>query len=85
MSEIELAKLNNNELVYGTYEEVESYCDENDTCVDRYLNHVNPATVQKAFRYIGKSMCDPYSIARPIYEWNEDGSFKGYTVFKEKF
>ena len=30
---IELAKLQNGELVYGTYEEVEAHADKNDTCV----------------------------------------------------
>ena len=35
---IELAKLQNGELVYGLYEEVEDYAYENDTCVDRYLD-----------------------------------------------
>ena len=30
MNNIELAKLNNNELVYGTYEEVEEYDDDSE-------------------------------------------------------
>ena len=82
---MELAKLNNSELVYGTYDEVEAYAEQKDSCVDRYFDHVNPATVQKNFKYIGNSMCDPYSISKPIYKWNGDGSFAGYTTFKEKF
>jgi len=85
MNTTELAKLDNNELIYGTYDEVESYCEKNDTCVDRYFNHVNPSTVQKAFTYVGNSMCDPYAIAKPIYKFNEDGSFAGLRIFKEKF
>ena len=44
---IELAKLQNKELVYGTYEEVEAYAEKKETCVDRYLDHVAPFVVQK--------------------------------------
>ena len=64
---IELAKLQNGELVYGTYEEVESYADKNNTCVDRYLDHVAPFVVSKNFTYVGKQMGDPYAISVP---WN---------------
>lgn len=81
----ELAKLSNNELVYGTWAEVEQYAEQNGTTVERYLNHVNPSTVQKAFKYIGKAMCDPYSIPRPIYERDEAGVYIGIKQFKEKF
>ena len=42
---IELAKLQNGELVYGLYEEVEAYADKKETCVDRYLDHVAPFVV----------------------------------------
>ena len=41
---IELAKLDNEELVYGTYEEVEKYAEQKDTWVIRYFDHVNPST-----------------------------------------
>mgnify|MGYP003655026368 CR=1 FL=1 len=81
----ELAKLNNNELVYGTHAEVEAYAISKNTVVDNYLNHVNPSTVQKAFTYVGNSMCDPYSIPRPIYNFDEDGVYTGMRTFKEKF
>ena len=85
MSTTELARLDNCELVYGTYEEVENYAEEQDTCVDKYLNHVNPSTVQKAFKYIGDGLCDPYSIAKPIYKFDAEGKYEGLRVFKEKF
>lgn len=62
---IELAKLNNKELVYGTYEEVENYALKNNTCVDRYLDHVAPFIVQKEFKYIGNQMGDPYAVSTP--------------------
>lgn len=81
----ELAKLHNSELVYGTYEEIELYAVSKDTAVDNYLNYVNPSTVQKHFKYVGNQLCDPYSIAKPIYQYNEDGKFTGLKVFKEKF
>ena len=31
-------------LVYGTYEEIEDWCEKNDMWVDKYLDHVNPST-----------------------------------------
>jgi|TARA_B100001094_G_C17943599_1_gene676894 hypothetical protein len=63
---VELAKLNNNELVYGTYEEVEKYAEENNTCVDRYFDHVNPSTVYKNFKYIGNDMSNSYKVSVPF-------------------
>ena len=81
----ELAKLNNGELVYGTHGEVELYAESTNTTVSQYLNHVNPSTVQKAFKYIGSAMCDPYSIPKPIYERDETGKYIGTRQFKEKF
>jgi hypothetical protein len=80
----ELAKLANGELVLGQYEEVEQYADEQNTCVDKYFDHINPSTVYSKFKYIGKGS-NPYAVAKPIYEWNKDGSFKGLRIFKEKF
>ena len=41
---IELAKLQDGQLVYGTYEEVEAYAEKEITCVDRYFDHVNTST-----------------------------------------
>ena len=63
---IELAKLNNGELVYGTYEEVEAYADKQTTCVDLYLDHVNPSTVYKNFKYVGNEMSNPYKVSTPF-------------------
>jgi len=81
----ELAKLHNNELVYGTHAEVEAYAVSKDTVVDNYLNYVAPSTVQSHFKYVGNKLCDPYSIPRPIYKYDEDGTFIGMQTFKEKF
>ena len=39
------------EYCHGTYEEVESYCEQKGWYVDRYLDNVAPSTVQKGFRY----------------------------------
>jgi len=44
---IELAKLDNGELIYGTYEECEAYADKVDSWVIKYMDHVNPSTVYK--------------------------------------
>ena len=80
----ELAKLQTGELVYGTYEEVEKYAEDLDTCVDRYFDHINPSNVQKYFTYIG-SKADHYQAARPIYLKDENNNFLGMREFKEKF
>ena len=53
---MELAKLQDGQLVYGKYEEVEKYADEQNTCVDRYFDHVNPSTVYKNFKYVGNEL-----------------------------
>ena len=89
----ELAKLANGELVLGQYEEVEAYAEEQNTCVDKYFDYVNPSTVYKRFKFVGKG-ANPYGVARPIYINKPDGTdkfgrqkykFVGYREFKEKF
>ena len=52
---MELAKLQNGELIYGSYEECEAYAEQQDSCVDRYFDHINPSTVYKNFKYVGNS------------------------------
>ena len=63
---MELAKLQDGQLVYGRYEEVEEYADKQNTCVDRYLDHVNPSTVYKNFKYVGNEMSNPYKVSTPF-------------------
>jgi len=63
---IELARLDNSEYVYGTYEEVEAYADKQDTCVDRYLDHVNPSTVYNKFKWVGTGLSDPFAVSVPF-------------------
>ena len=65
MNNIELAKLQDGQLVYGTYEECEAYAEKEDTCVDIYLDHVNPSTVYNKFKWIGKGLSDPYAVSVP--------------------
>ena len=36
---IELAQLEDGQLVYGTYEEVEAHADKHDTCVEHYFGN----------------------------------------------
>jgi len=83
----ELAKLNNGEYVYGTYEEVEAYADLNDTCVDRYLDHVNPSTVYNSFKWVGKGLSDPYAVSVPYnYEKSKPkGTFNTRGVNTDKW
>ena len=84
---IELARLDNSEYVYGTYEEVEAYADKQDTCVDRYLDHVNPSTVYKNFKYVGNEMSNPYSVSVP-FDYRESrakGTFNDAGVNLDKW
>lgn len=84
---IELAKLNNQELVYGTYEEVESYSSKNNTCVDIYFDHVNPSTVYNQFKWVGKGLSDPYAVSVP-YDYNKSkpkGTFNTRGVNTDKW
>lgn len=84
---IELAKLDNNELVYGTYEEVEAYAEEKDTWVLNYFDHVNPSTVYKNFKYVGNDMSSPYSVSVP-YDYSKartKGTFNDAGVNQDKW
>ena len=63
---VELAKLQDGQLVYGTYEEVEEYADKENTCVEHYFDHVNPSTVYDKFVWVGKGMRDPYAVSVPF-------------------
>ena len=76
---VELAKLQDGQLVYGTYEEVEEYADKENTCVEHYFDHVAPFVVSREFKYVGKSMSDPYAISVP---WNYE---KGVADVTEKW
>ena len=50
ISNTEVAKLQDGQLVYGTYEEVESYAENQNTCVDKYFDHVAPFCCIKKFQ-----------------------------------
>ena len=63
---MELAKLDNGELIYGSYEECEEYADKVDSWVIRSFDHVNPSTVYKNFKYIGKELSNPYKVSTPF-------------------
>lgn len=84
---VELAKLNNKELVYGTYEEVETYSEKNNTCVDRYFDYVNPSTVYNKFKWVGKGLSDPYAVSVPYdYEKTKPkGTFNTRGVNTDKW
>ena len=87
MNNIELAKLQDGQLVYGTYEECEAYAEKEDTCVDIYLDHVNPSTVYNKFKWIGKGLSDPYAVSVP-YNYDKakpDGTFNTRGVNTDKW
>lgn len=84
---IELARLDNSEYVYGTYEEVEAYADKQDTCVDRYLDHVNPSTVYNKFKWVGTGLSDPFAVSVP-FDYRESrakGNFNTRGVDQDKW
>ena len=62
MYSVELAKLDDGSLVYGSVEEIEAHADQHDRFVTDYLDHMSPAHVQKFGKYVGKSLTDPYSV-----------------------
>ena len=84
---MELAKLQDGQLVYGQYEEVEAYADEQNTCVDRYFDHVNPSTVYKNFKYVGNEMSNHYSVSVPFdyRKQRTKGTFNNAGVNQDKW
>ena len=84
---IELAKLQDGQLVYGTYDEVEKHAEQTDTCVEHYFDHVNPSTVYKNFKYVGNEMSNPYSVSVP-FDYRESrakGTFNDAGVNLDKW
>ena len=53
-------------LVYGTYEEIEEWCEKNDMWVDKYLDHVNPSTIYNTAEWVGTGISDPFSVSVPF-------------------
>ena len=84
---VELARLDNGEDVYGTYEEVESYAEQENTWVQRYYDHVNPSTVYNTFKWVGKGMSNPRSVSVPFdYRKNRaNGTFNARGVNLDKW
>ena len=84
---IELARLDNGEDVYGTFEEVESYSEQKDTWVQRYYDHVNPSTVYNTFKWVGRGMSNPRSVSVPFdYRKNRaNGTFNARGVNLDKW
>jgi len=64
---IRLARLKNQELVYGETEEIASYCEQKKTEVASFYNSARPSMVQAHFKYVGNRMGDPYAVAKDIY------------------
>ena len=84
---IELAKLGNNELIYGTYEECEQYADEVDSWVIRYFDHVNPSTVYNKFKWVGTGLSNPFAVSVP-FDYRESrakGNFNARGVDQDKW
>ena len=59
---VELAKLDDGQIVYGSMQEIEEWVEQHDRFVTDYLDHMSPAHVQKFGKYVGKSLTDPYSV-----------------------
>lgn len=63
---MEIAKLGNGELIYGTYEECEAYAETVDSWVTRYFDHVNPSTVYNKFKWVGTGLHNPFAVSVPF-------------------
>lgn len=79
---IEVALLDNKDIVYGTYEEVETYCEKNNRWVTHYFDHLWPGVVQKEGKYVGNSMCDPYCLGGSATEYMDYKQGKNIKVDK---
>ena len=74
-------------LVYGTYEEIEEWCEKKDMWVDRYMDHVNPSTVYNTGEWVGKGMSDTFAVSVPFdyREGRTKGNFNTRGVNQDKF
>ena len=84
---IELAKLDNGEQIYGTYEECEQYAKEVNSWVIRYFDHVNPSTVYNTFKWVGSGLHIPYAVSVP-FDYRESrtkGNFNTRGVNQDKW
>ena len=84
---IEIARLDNGEDIYGTYEECEQYAYKQNSWVIRYYDHVNPSTVYKHFKWVGKGLHDPFAVSVPFdyRQGKPPGTFDTSGVNKDKW
>ena len=84
---IEIAKLDNGELIYGTYEECEAYADKVESWVIKYFDHVNPSTVYNKFKWVGTGLHNPFAVSVPFdYRKNRTkGNFNARGVDQDKW
>ncbi len=66
-------------LVYGTYEEVEAWCEKNNMWVDRYLDHVNPSTLYNTGEWVGTGLSDPFAVSVP-FNYDESSPKSDYNT-----
>ena len=84
---IEIAKLDNGELIYGTYEECEAYADKVESWVIKYFDHVNPSTVYNKFKWVGTGLHNPFAVSVP-FDYRENrtkGNFNARGVDQDKW
>ena len=83
----EIAKLDNGELIYGTYEECEAYADKVESWVIKYFDHVNPSTVYNKFKWVGTGLHNPFAVSVP-FDYRENrtkGNFNTRGVNQDKW
>ncbi len=87
ISHQEIARLDNGEDVYGTYEEVEAYAEKQNTWVIKYCDHVNPSTIYNTFKWVGQGMSNPMSVSVPFNyrEARTKSTYNARGVDLEKF
>ena len=84
---LEIAKLEDGQLVYGTYEEVEAHAEKHNTCVEHYFDHVNPSTVYNKFTWVGTVLHNPFAVSVP-FDYRESrakGNFNARGVDQDKW
>ena len=83
----EIAKLDNGELIYGTYEECEQYAESVESWVIRYFDHVNHSTVYNKFKWVGTGLHNPFAVSVP-FDYRQSrtkGNFNARGVDQDKW
>lgn len=75
-------------LMADTEAEIEHFCENgvlgDELAIEAWCYNVTPIMACFHYKWVG-SRRNPFVIAKPIYKYDDNGKFIGYTEFKEKF